>query len=166
MKIQSLIAFTTLIAFACATNQPIVRAEEDEAQLEALESHGHEDKASSNNKEYGFFGVPWAVPDFVAGITMGSYGPVNSRTRDGDCFSKWYDWGITMIGLSDFFTKPFEVKDWKTWVSVIIYSGSWGYSTYNLIDRCIEDLDVAEQLHWNHHYGFKAEDVSIPKVGG
>ena len=99
MKFQSLIGFTALIAFTCATNQPIVRAEEDEAQLEALESHGHKDKAISNNKEYGFFGVPWAVPDFVVGIAMGSYGPVNARTRDGDCFSKWYDWGITMIGL-------------------------------------------------------------------
>ena len=74
--------------------------------------HGHEGKSASGNEEYGFFGVPWAVPDFVVGLAMGAYGPVNARTRDGDCFSKWYDWGLAMVGLSDYFTKSFDVNDW------------------------------------------------------
>ena len=184
MKIQSLIAFTAVVTFAGATNQPIVMAEEDESQLAALENetfdddileadeaeahdghHGHEGKSASGNEEYGFFGVPWAVPDFVVGLAMGAYGPVNARTRDGDCFSKWYDWGLAMVGLSDYFTKSFDVKDWQTWVSVVLSAGTLGSSTYFTIDRCLNDLDVAKQLHWNHHYGFKAEDVSIPQVG-
>ena len=33
-----------------------------------------------------------------------------------------------------------------------------------MFDRCVADLDEAKHLHWNHYYGFKTEDVSIPHV--
>lgn len=36
--------------------------------------------------------------------------------------------------------------------------------TYFLFDRCVADLDEAKELHWNHYYGFKSEDVSMPHV--
>ena len=34
-----------------------------------------------------------------------------------------------------------------------------------MFDRCTSDLDEAKESHWNHHYGFKAEDVNMPQVG-
>ena len=77
-------------------------------------------------EKYGYFGIPWAIPDFVVGIAMGAYGPINARTRDGDCFSKWYDWGVSAIEISNYFTKPFDSKDWQTWVGLVIKSLTLG----------------------------------------
>ena len=123
------------------------------------EAHGHDD-----HEKHGMFGIPWAAPDFTVGILMGAYGPVSSRARGGDCFSLWYDWGLNAIQLSNFFTQPFNIKSWRSWTKVVIRStlGIWG--TYSMFDRCVADLDEAKELHWNHYYGFKTEDVSIPHV--
>ena len=33
--------------------------------------------------------IDWhQIPDFVVGLAIGTYGSLNSRARDGDCFSK------------------------------------------------------------------------------
>ena len=67
--------------------------------------------------------------------------------------------------LSNYFTKPFDSKDWQTWVGVVIKAGTLGSSTYFTWNRCANDLDEAKELHWNHHYGFMTEDVKVsPKV--
>ena len=46
------------------------------------------------NRAYGYFEIPQSIPDFVVGLAMGAYGGVNSRNREADCFSLWYDLGV------------------------------------------------------------------------
>ena len=120
MKISSLIGLTAMVALTSATYQPVVGKESaaDEDQFGAIENENdvlevvheeehaeekheaeHEGEHASEHhdephEEHGMFGIPWAAPDFVTGLLMGAYGPINARTRDGDCFSQWYDWGV------------------------------------------------------------------------
>ena len=190
MKISSLIGLTAMVALTSATYQPVVGKESaaDEDQFGAIENENdvlevvheeehaeekheaeHEGEHASEHhdephEEHGMFGIPWAAPDFVTGLLMGAYGPVNARTRGGDCFSQWYDWGVSSIELSNFFTRPFNARDWRTWTRLAIKGTMGIVSTYFVWDRCVMDLDEAKELHWNHYYGFKSEDISMPHV--
>ena len=138
MKISGLIAFTAVVAVTAATYQPVVGAEAaDEDQFgtienengvvevveEAEEKHeaGHHDEHEEaehhdeHHEDHGMFGIPWAAPDFLTGLLMGAYGPLNARNRGGDCFSQMYDWCLNIIELSNFFTKPFDIRSWRAW---------------------------------------------------
>ena len=117
MKVKGLFALTILVGLAT-----VVRAATDSHD----DKHSESSSYALKNEDYKYFGIPWAVPDFIVGIAMGAYGPINARTRNGDCFSKWYDWGVSVIEVSNYFTKPFEVKDWQTWISLIIKSLTLG----------------------------------------
>ena len=96
MKVSKIIAITAIVAVAAASNQ-----------LQATNEREEDRKAE---EEYGYFGIPWSIPDWLVGLTIGVYGSLNARTRDGDCFSKWYDWGFAAAELSNYFTQPFQVK--------------------------------------------------------
>ena len=138
MKISGLIAFTAVVAVTSATYQPVVGASpDDEDQFgtienentgaegvvevveEAEEKHeaGHhgEHEEAEHHEDHGMFGIPWAAPDFLTGMLMGAYGPLNARNRGGDCFSQMYDWCLNIIELSNFFTKPFDIRSWRAW---------------------------------------------------
>ena len=156
MKVKGLIAFTAMVGLATLGQaqtevgaiaegstgdendfEALTGSESNEGVVEVVHEEAHHDKAEHHDEEhseshmhaeekYGYFGIPWAIPDFVVGIAMGAYGPINARTRDGDCFSKWYDWGVSAIELSNYFTKPFDSKDWQTWVGLVIKSLTLG----------------------------------------
>ena len=98
MKFQNLIAITILIALA--------GAEEQESESNLL------DEFRQKKKDQAYFAIPWSIPDFVVGLAIGTYGSLNSRARDGDCFSQWYDWSFAAMELSNYFTKAFDSKDW------------------------------------------------------
>ena len=105
MRVTKIITITAIIAVASATNQ--LQASNDRAEA----------------KE-GYFAIPWSIPDWLVGLSIGVYGSLNARARDGDCFSKWYDWGFAAAELSNYFTRPFDTRDWKTWVSLVIKSAT------------------------------------------
>ena len=97
MKVTGLVAIALIVALVGAAVEKEFRNERNE---------------NNAKRAYGYFEIPWAIPDFIVGLAMGTYGGINSRVRDGDCFSKWYDWGLAAIELSNYFTKPFDAKDW------------------------------------------------------
>ena len=55
----------------------------------------------------------WGVSDWIIGLVTGGYGPIVTRTRENDCFTNWYRWGISTIEFSNFFAVPFDIKNWK-----------------------------------------------------
>ena len=108
---------------------------------------------------------PWGVSDWVLGVIMGVYGPLNARARDDDCFSAWYTWGVASIELSNFFNKAFDIHSVKDWMALILKMGLYGYETYLVPAICIPELEWNKANPWNTNFGFLADDVKIPFVG-
>ena len=158
MKVKALIALTAVVSLVQAQNLHELLNEQHEKTLKA------ENESFKPTRMYDYFTVPWAYPDFFMGLAMGTYGGLNARTRDGDCFSMWYDWGNAVIELSNYFSRPFDVKDWQTWLGVVIKSGTTGVITVFTVTTCISDLSDAKEEHWNHNFGFMADDVAVPRV--
>ena len=145
MRVSKIITITAIIAVAASTNQ-----------LQA-----------SNDKEAreGYFAIPWSIPDWLVGLSIGVYGSLNARARDGDCFSKWYDWGFAAAELSNYFTKPFDTRNWQVWAGLVIKTGTMASGTYFTWNRCIKDLADAKDTKWSDNYGFLSEDIEVsPRV--
>ena len=83
---------------------------------------------------------PWGITDWVMGVVMGVYGPLNARARGDDCFSAWYNWGVASIELSDFFNKAFDIHSVRDWAHLIIKMGWYSYQTYLVPGICVPEL--------------------------
>ena len=108
---------------------------------------------------------PWGVSDWVLGVVMGVYGPLNARARDDDCFSAWYTWGVASIELSNFFNKAFDIHSVADWASLIIKMGLYSYETYLVPAICVPELEWNKANPWFQNYGFMSNDVKLPFVG-
>ena len=54
----------------------------------------------------------WGITDFVFGLLIGGYAPIQARWRNYDCRSRFYNLGVNIIGYSRFFDLPFDVNAW------------------------------------------------------
>ena len=107
----------------------------------------------------------WGITDWGLGLFIGVYGPLNARARDDDCFSAWYNWGVSSVELSDFFNKRFNDRYWRDYLELVIKLGQYGYETYLVPAICVPELEWNKANPWNTNYGFLAGDVDIPFVG-
>ena len=106
----------------------------------------------------------WDASDWSIGVIMGVYGPLASYSRDYDCFSAWYNFGLSTVELSNYFNKPFEVQRLEDWMFLILHSGLYGYEVFLSWDICVRELAYNKENPWRQNYGFLADDVDIPEV--
>merc|ERR1719215_702965 len=57
----------------------------------------------------------WGVTDWVFGLLIGGYAPIQDRWRNGDCRAKWYNFGQNIIAYASYFDQPFDVDSVSTW---------------------------------------------------
>ena len=90
----------------------------------------------------------WSVSDWSIGVIMGVYGPLASYSRDYDCFSAWYNFGLSSVELSNYFNKPFEWQEWADWMFLILHSGFYGYEIFLSWDICVRELAWNKENPW------------------
>ena len=110
----------------------------------------------------------WEVSDWSVGLVMGAYGPLVSYARNDDCFSAWYEWGITAIDFSHLFDKKFDTGKAKSWIFLAISLFFFTKKSINLPQVCYDELKYAKETEWHKNFGFLADDVEVngPRVSG
>ena len=78
----------------------------------------------------------WGVTDWVAGLLIGAYTPLQIAWRNDDCRSQWFSLGVDLMSYSKEFNTPFEVANPMTWVSMVLNLALTGLNTYNLVYSC------------------------------
>merc|ERR1712226_846731 len=110
----------------------------------------------------------WEISDWSVGLVMGAYGPLVSYARNDDCFSAWYEWGITAIDFSHLFDKKFDTGKAKSWIFLAISLFFFTKKSINLPQVCYDELKYAKETEWHKNFGFLADDVEVngPRVSG
>ena len=105
----------------------------------------------------------WGISDWTIGVVMGVYGPLASYSRDYDCFTAWYNFGLSTVELSNYFNKPFEYDRLADWMFFFLHSGFYGYEIFLSWDTCVRELAWNKDNPWRDNFGFLA-DLEIPFV--
>ena len=105
----------------------------------------------------------WEISDFLVGLVMGGYGPLNSYARADDCFSLWYEWGVTAIDFSHYFDKKFDTGKATSWIFLVISLFFLTLKSIDLPQVCYDELMYAKETEWHKNFGFLAGDVDIPQ---
>ena len=104
----------------------------------------------------------WGYTDIIYGLVMGAFGPLTALSRDEDCFSSWYIWGVSTIELSDFFGKSFDIEDTSDWAKLGVKVNLYGIELYTLLTVCLDELKVNKASPWHQNFGFLVKDIEIP----
>ena len=106
----------------------------------------------------------WGISDLLIGLFMGSFGPITALSRDEDCFSVWYAWGVSTIEMSDFFAKKFETQSTSDWTKLSVKLVLYIIESYQVVEVCISELSWNKTNPWHQNFGFLAKDIKLPKT--
>ena len=144
---------STIAVLAVATGKAIEEKREVESPTVQAPSH--------------FPDHGWEISDWIVGLTMGGYGPLVAYAREGDCFSAFYEWGISAIDFSHLFDKKFKTNKAKSWIFLAISLFFFTKSSVDLPQVCYDELKYAKETEWHKDYGFLSGDVEQnPRVMG
>jgi len=108
----------------------------------------------------------WGATDWVFGLLIGAYNPLQKRWRNHDCRSSWFGLGTNLIGYSKYFDKPFNADSALTWVVMVLRLGNTALSTYTVASTCgrqYEALNNPEspEYHWFKEFNFLSNDLDL-----
>ena len=106
----------------------------------------------------------WCITDFIIGLFMGSFGPISALSRDEDCFSVWYAWGVSTIEMSDFFSKKFNTRSASDWTKLFAKLILYGIKSYEVVEVCTSELSWNKKNPWHQNFGFLAKDIKVPHL--
>ena len=105
----------------------------------------------------------WGITDWVVGLIIGAYTPLQDRWRNGDCRAKFYNFGINTIGYSKFFDQPFDVNSVMTWFNLITALGVTGINIWHVVEVCGAQLRNTYTDPWYLNFNLLSDDFT-PKV--
>ena len=105
----------------------------------------------------------WGITDWVVGLIVGAYTPLQDRWRNGDCRAKWYNLGINMIGYSKFFDQPFDVNSVNNWFNVILSVAVSGINIWHVVEVCGAQLANTYTDPWYLDFNLLSDDFK-PEV--
>ena len=91
--------------------------------------------------------------DFSAGILLGFYSIVSTYARGGDCYSKLFNSGGSIIGKVKYVTEPFP--QWGDWGDLFWLAYDlllFAYGVYDATATCISQYQTAATEDWISNY--------------
>lgn len=100
------------------------------------------------------------------GLIQGLYIPLQAKANNWDCGTRWWNYGLLIIGLNDFFNHPFtyDINDWLKWASFAITLLTHGLSIYGIVASCGSQLRISKKTEWYEDFNMYL-DTDRPIVG-
>lgn len=107
----------------------------------------------------------WGILDWTVGLILGAYGPILKMTRDEDCFSAFYKFGVEAVSYSGFFSKQFDINDFGSWMGLSMKFLFHSFlATFTVVRTCISELEQNRDIPWHLNFGFLENDIEIPLI--
>ena len=95
---------------------------------------------------------------------MGGFGPLAALSRDDDCFSVWYMWGVSTIELSDFFSKKFNSDSTADWTKLSVKLVLYVLESYAVCEYCMAELEHNKLYPWTQNFDFITKGITLPST--